>query len=241
MATKAAAKKVAAKLQASAAGEVEREATLQWVPIAETAVTDEGQRSQNKNWVAYLVANMELEQLGYPIVNHRDDHFYVIDGQHRIEALKQLGFEDTKIECFVYAGLSKQDEARRFLTWNKKLTVSAFDTFRIGVNAGLKSETAIAEIVDNEGLRIVRENVPGAIRATGTLKRIYQRAGGDVLRRSLVIIRDSFGDTGYTSLVLDGVALVVARYGNLDDATVIRKLSRVGGGALNLVGRAEVL
>jgi hypothetical protein len=220
---------------------VEREATLQFVPLAETAVTAAGQRRRNQRWVDYLVNNMELESLGYPIVNQRNGAYYIIDGQHRIEALKRLGLGDSTIECFVYTGLSEADEAARFLTWNNQLTVGAFDKFRIGVKAGFKAEKEIVKIVESVNLTISRESVPGAIGATGTLKRIYDRSGGAVLQRTLAIVRDAFGAVGFTALIMDATAHVVGRYGNLDDETLIRKLSRVPGGVQTVVGRAEVV
>lgn len=222
--------------------QIEREAQLRFVPINEMRVSTTGQRYLNRNRVDYLVANLVLENLGYPIVSFRDGYYYIIDGQHRIEALKAHGFEDSSLECFVYDGLTEEAEAEQFLSRNDVLSVSSFDKFRIGVTAGREAESQIAAIVEELGLKITRDNVPGAVRATGTLKRLYIRAGADVLRRTLLINREVYSASGaLASMMVDAIGLVVGRYGNLDDAHLINKLLRFTSGAPGLIGKAEVL
>src|SRR5262245_64795158 len=63
-----------------------------------------------------LAADLDLDKLGLPIVNHRDSHFWVCDGQHRIAALKLFGFSDEdKVDCVVYENLSDSEMAELFL------------------------------------------------------------------------------------------------------------------------------
>ena len=47
------------------------------------------------------------------IVGKRDGIYYVIDGQHRLEAAKQMGF--TEVPCMVYITASVEEEAKAFV------------------------------------------------------------------------------------------------------------------------------
>lgn len=220
---------------------VEREARLRWVPINRMKVSPTAQRELNEAWVDRLAMEMELESLGYPTVNHRDDHYYVIDGQHRIEALRKLGFTDEKVECWTYEGMAEEDEAERFLKLNNKLTIETHAKFRVAVAAGRDVQCDIERIVRANGCVISKDNVPGAIGAVGTLERIYRRSDPKTLARTIRIVRDAYGDAGMEAPVLDGIGLLCQRYnGSLDDLAAVEKLAGANGGPVGLLGRAEV-
>src|SRR3990167_2099442 len=59
-----------------------------------------------------IAAELDLNKLGYPIINHRDGIYWVLDGQHRIYALKQNGFEKDQLDCEVYEDLTDAERAR---------------------------------------------------------------------------------------------------------------------------------
>jgi len=219
---------------------IEREARLRWVPLNLMKVSPLAQRELNEAWVDRLAADMQLEDLGYPTVNHRDGHYYVIDGQHRVEALRKLGFKDEKIECWTYENLNEQQEADKFLVLNNKLTIATMDRFLVAVTAERELETDIERIVRANGLVVSKQQVAGAICAVGTLRRIYSRSGGTTLARTLRIVRDSYGDPGLHAPVLDGIGLLCQRHnGKLDDATAVAKLGAAHGGVNGLLGKAE--
>ncbi len=133
---------------------VERKARLQWVPIALMRVSPRAQRDLNQARVDELAARFDMEQLGTPVISHRDGHFYLIDGQHRIEALKAIGHGGRQVQCWTYQGLTEGGEAAMFLTLNDTLTVGAYPRFKVAVQAGRPEETDIDRIVRAQGLRI---------------------------------------------------------------------------------------
>jgi hypothetical protein len=159
---------------------VEREARLRWVPIPKMRVSPVGQRALNQARVDRLAAEFDLEQLGTPTVNERDGLFYIIDGQHRIAALEQIGWGDQQVQCWTYSGLSEEEEADRFDRLNDVLAVHAFDKFRVRVTAGREIESDIDRIVRAQRLVVSRDAVPGAISAVGTLRRLCQRYNGEL-------------------------------------------------------------
>jgi len=225
---------------------VERHARLRWIPLIRTKSNPLAQRDINWSRVAALAANFDLEQFGTPTVNHRDDAFFVIDGQHRIEALKQWfgdgNWEDQQIQCWTYEGLSEQEEAETFLKLNDTLAVKAFAKFRVGVQAGRHDEVDVNRIVLAQGLRVSQDKSDGAISAVGTLMRVYRRSGGPVLGRALRIIRDAYGDAGLEAIVIDGIAMLCQRYnGELDDERLVQRLGSTLGGVNGLLNKAEQL
>lgn len=77
------------------------------------------QRVVDMNRVGKIVSNFN-ENLVNPIkVSHRDNRFYVFDGQHTLAALKlRNNNKDLMVDCKVYYGLTQQDEARLFSEQN---------------------------------------------------------------------------------------------------------------------------
>lgn len=224
---------------------VERAARLVWVPLGLTRTPTMAQRELKTSRVDHIAANMDLEQIGTPTVNKRGGLYYIIDGQHRVEAYKQWlgdGWEDQQLHCWTYENLSEEEEAERFLKLNDTLTVQAFDKFRIGFNAGRSEEVEISAIVMKAGLTISQSQAEGSVGAVGTLRRIYRREGGGVLARTLGIVRDAYGSAGLDAPVLDGIGLLCGRYnGDLDAPIAVTRLASAAGGVSGLMNRAYFL
>lgn len=221
---------------------IERTCRLKWVPISQMKVNPLAQRDLNPHRVDKLAADFDLDQIGAPTVSWRDGHYYIIDGQHRVEALRVMGWGDQQIQCWTYEGLTSEDEAEMFLRLNDTLSVDAMAKFRNGVHAGRLEESDIDRIVRAQGLVVSRDKIPGSIAAVGTLRRVYTRGGGHTLGRSLRIIRDAYGDAGLDATVIDGIGLLCQRYnGQLDDSVAVKKLGDAHGGVNGLLGKAETL
>jgi hypothetical protein len=176
-----------------------------------------------------------------PTVNHRGDWYYLIDGQHRIAALKQWlsSWQDQHVQCWTYEGLSEAEEAEKFLALNDTLPVRAFAKFKVSVQAGRDTEADVDRIVRALGLRIARGS---GISAVATLRRVYTRGGAAVLSRTLRIIRDAYGEAGLDGPVIDGIGLLCQRYnGDLSEQRAIERLSSAHGGVSGLISRAGQL
>ena len=226
---------------ATPARRLERTARLRWVPLLQMRVNPLAQRDLNRARVAQLAACFDPEQLGAPVVSSRGGWFWLLDGQHRIEAYKRwLGaWEGQQVQCWCYDGLSEAHEADLFLKLNDTLTVGAFAKFKVAVAAGRAAEADVDRIVRALGLRIAAGRSGGGICAVATLRRVYDRAGPAVLARALRVIRDAYGDAGLDGPVIEGIALVCQRYdGDLTERHAIARLGAAHGGVGGLLSRA---
>jgi hypothetical protein len=213
---------------------IERGGHLQWVAIADLHVNGRAQRELRPGWAAQIAAEFDPDRFLPPLVSKREHKFYVIDGQHRIEAMRVMGWADQQIQCWVYEGLSEADEADLFLWHNNTKPIQSFDKFQIGVTANRSDETDINRIVLAQGLKVA-QGLPASVSATSALRKVYGH-GPHVLARTLRIVKDSYGDDGLKGHVVEGIGLLAARHnGSLNDEEAVRKLSsaRGGLGALN--------
>jgi hypothetical protein len=222
---------------------VERKGHLRWVPIALMRTSPEAQRAYYESHAREYADNFDLEGLGYPVLNYRDGVWWIIDGQHRIMALRLIGWDDQQIECECFDGLTEREEAELFLKRNKRRAVSPFDTFKVAVTAQREAESDILRIVRAQGLKVSEDQEDGSIAAVVTLKRIYLQYGAAVLARTLRIARDAYSKDheAMRGNLLMGLGLVCGRYdGKLDEAAAVVRLAKVTGGPLGLMGKARI-
>jgi len=223
-------------------GRIERQARLRWVPLTQMRVNPLAQRDLNQARVSKLAVAFEPEKMDAPTVNHRGGWYYLIDGQHRIAALKEWlsSWQDQQVHCWTYEGLSEAEEAEKFLALNDTLPVRAFAKFKVSVQAGRDVEADVDRIVRALGLRIARGS--GGISAVATLRRVYSSGGPAVLSRALRIIRDAYGEAGLDGPVIEGIGLLCQRYdGDLSEQRAVERLSSAHGGVSGLISRAGQL
>lgn len=222
----------------------QRASHLRWIPIAETRVSPKAQREFRKSHAEKYAADFDLEALGYPVVSLRDSHYWIVDGQHRIEALRMIGWGDQQIQCECYEGMTEAEEADLFLRRDERKSIRPFDKFRIALVAGRDPETDINRTVVTQGLKVSTDASEDSIAAITALRKVYEQGGPGVLGRDLRILRDGFsGDLGkFRSELITGVGLVCQRYnGQLPDETAVLKLSNLRGGSMALVRKGQQL
>jgi hypothetical protein len=192
-----------------------------------------------------LAAELDLDKLGFLILNHRDGQYWVLDGQHRLYALKKFGFEDEcTIDCEVYEGLSDAQMAEMFLGRDNRRRISTYDKFFVSCTADRKRENDIRRMVESNGLRIGRVRETNTIGAVASLGKVYDRSGDVVLGQTLRALRDGYaGDpAAFSPELIQGVGLIFNRYnGRTDEKHLVSQLSRVAHGHRGLSQRARSL
>jgi hypothetical protein len=175
----------------------------------------------------------------------------VLDGQHRITLLHAVGWGDQKVQCRVYIGLEKRDEAELFLGLNDNRRVGTVYRFLAAVAAGDAVAVAINRAVKRAGWKVHDQKGDGKIVAVRSLEKIYHgdnrlglEGGIEVVEQVLQIITEAWGyqPDAANGDVMHGLGLLLQRHGaGLDMAPLIQKLSSYPGGPMGLLGSGRSL
>jgi hypothetical protein len=215
------------------------------VPIAQMRVPPAliCQREFRKAHGDRIAAELDLNKLGYPIINHRDGNYWVVDGQHRIYALKENGFGKDMLDCEVYEDLSDAEMADIFLGRDARKPIPVYDKFHVACTAGRKRERDIQRAVEANGQKISRSNDDG-ISAVASLGVVYDRSGDVVLGQVVRTINLGFGGDplAFNSSIIEGLGLLFNRYnGKTNEKQLGSKLSDLRQGAKELLRKAEAI
>lgn len=190
-----------------------------------------------------IAADLDLNKIGFPIINRRDGIYWVLDGQHRVAALKQFGFSDKDtIDCEVFEDLTDAEMAGIFLGRDARKPIPIYDKFHVACTAGNPRENDIRRAVESNGQKIARNNTDG-ISAVGALGKVYDRSGATVLGQVVRAINIGFsGDpVAFDASIVEGLGLVFNRYnGRTNEKDLGRRLSDLQG-PRELLRKAEAI
>lgn len=189
-----------------------------------------------------LAADLDLNKLGFPIINHRDGIYWVCDGQHRLYALKENGFRTGNLDCEVYEDLTDAEMAEIFLGRDARRAISPYDKFHVACTAGRRRENDIRRAVEANGLKIGRSKEENTIGAIGSVGKVYDRSGDTVVGQVVRTIKHAFAGDAYAFCpeVIDGLGLVYNRYnGRTNEREMAARLAATPGGVRGLLRRAE--
>jgi hypothetical protein len=176
------------------------------------------QRSTSSAQVEKIVNNFDEAKLGTLTVSFRKGKYHIIDGAHRLSALRCLKY--THALCEVLTGLTYEQEADYFRKQNQdKRGLKPQDLFKAGLIAGDEKCIRINEIVKSNSFQIGFSHknfyLIGAISALVTIVDEY---GYEILDDTLCLIANTW--TGIprstNKACLLGVADFVHRYGVAD-------------------------
>ena len=225
--------------------------TNDYILVSKIRVDHTYQRGITPRWVQELVANWNETSAGIICVSLRKDGFYyVIDGQHRYAAAKELDIDLLPAE--IWHRLVVPEEARMFVERNNTRGIRKIDKFLAAIKSGSPDQCEILKIAHAAGWEINdNQKQDGAIRAVAALERVYGASSDqtktrrpDDLRSTLETVRRAWGldKDGVSGYLLDGLGRFFIRYGDqIDGDILIRKLSKYAGGPLALVGRSREL
>jgi hypothetical protein len=161
------------------------------IPISRLRVDPNYQRHLDRTRVERMARQWSDRLCGALAVSDRaDGTFYVVDGQHRYEALSIL--RRPTVPCFVWAGLSREQEADLFVTLNtERRAVRMDDRFRARLAAGDRHAAEIVAIAEQAGFSVLSNpKSVNDLKATSTLEKIRTIYGPDVLAETLSIIAE---------------------------------------------------
>jgi hypothetical protein len=174
------------------------------------------------------------------ISKRADGTLVVIDGMHRLQAAP----DGYVFRCDVHEGLTFEEECDLFRRLNQAKRVSAFDDFDKGVKAGDPECVAVNEIVEQHGLRVSNTHSDGTVAAVSALRDVYRKGGTAALDRALGIAVGAWGKRSESTdgQIIAGLGKITGAFnGELDDAALVKKLSKYPGGPTALIGSARGL
>lgn len=192
------------------------------------------QRELDGRRVQKIVDAFEPRLLGTLEVARRNGgKLAVFDGQHRLAALTDLGIDSAP--CLVHDNLTPQQEANLFVALQReRRNVSSLERFRARIFSGDRDARTIKKVVESAGYVIpdyYTEHTNGhrAIRAVGTLERIYRQSDQGALRDALEIVARTWGDDPRSAdgLLVEGMWLLRQHYGDRIGADEIARLGEV--------------
>lgn len=187
------------------------------------------QRQASKKLISDISREWDSDAIGAITVNIRDNTYYVIDGQHRVEAAKSRP-EVTHLPCIVFTGKTKSQEARilRIMNSNVKImnsvdkfraSVSEGDDLAIWVNNRLK---AAGYAVEARGVKVVR-GINAIVRVAEESKTRFDRI--------LSIASKLCSREALTSVIFNGLEIIDKKMNGLDERLKERLLD-VGSKAI---------
>lgn len=206
------------------------------------------QRPVNPKEVDRLVREWDERLLDPITVSFRDGKFYVIDGQHRISAMRRMnGGNGVMVNCKVYNGLTYEQEAALCYKLDKaKKRLSLSQATNALAESGTDPETSeIRQLVENCGFVWAlgrSRGRTGEIVTTRALVNAYRLLGGAAFTRMLQLLWDTWeGDPrSLTAAILSGMALFVKTYETeLNDRAFVSRLSQADPDEINRRGRAD--
>ena len=206
------------------------ELTLKRIPI-ENIKYAPYQRELKMSKVRKIIDNFIPDIMGVALVSFRNGEFWCIDAQHRIEALKRLGFKE--IWAIVITGLTYEQECRRFNILNTGRTqLNANQIFHCRVEE--KEDIAIT-LVDlfkkykydyNKNGSTKDNNLIGAV---SKFDKMCKKYGFSMVERVLKVLRGAWlGDKdSLTSSIITGMATFFNEHPDVDDNILIDTLGHI--------------
>lgn len=183
--------------------------------------------------VRKIVNNFDPKKLHTIVVSKRKDgSLYIIDGQHRVEALKELNI--LFVEAMVHENLTVEEEAEMYYGVNDRPSKNANSKAKSRLRFKEPVAVAIDETVRSVGLKIDYEknaSSKGYIKAYDALETIYKKNGANHLGLILEIIKDSFGEEtrNFQGFILRGFSKFLKVYLNkVDLNNLVKKLQKMG-------------
>lgn len=183
--------------------------------------------------VKKIINNFDPKRLGSITVNRRQDmNLYIIDGQHRVEVLKELNIP--LIDATIHENLTVEEEAEMYYGINDRPAKSPNSKGKSSLKFGDVAAIEIEEAVTNIGMKIDYDknvNSDGYIMAYAALQNIHKRYGKDMLEIVLQVINSAYGKDkrNYQSFMMKGFADFISKFGSSIDLNhLINRLQDVG-------------
>lgn len=177
-----------------------------YIPIEALKIDHTYQRSvegrASTRLIAQIAAGFAWHKFQPMTVCHRDkeDAFYVIDGQHRLTAVRRRG-GIPKLPCYIVVANSVQEEAKFFIELNRnRVRMHTVDMFHAELAAGDENARLVVSVCKAAGVKVCKtpfitsKMPPGHTQCVGTLREVVTRYKPEIVSAALGAIFKAFPD-----------------------------------------------
>jgi hypothetical protein len=214
--------------------------TVVRMKVSELEVDPRIQREQMKMAkVNKIVKEYNPDAVGLITVSLRKDRgHYIIDGWHRVEAVRRVTDNMGEVTCRVFTGLSLPEEAQMFLDLNYANQPSLLDKFRVSLAAENPRSKYLEEITRAHGWKITVVPSNANINAVGRLENLYEysqriEAEPNLVELALKVITHAWGHDrhGAQAVILEGLGRLLGEHrGLINLDRLVGQLKQFKGG-----------
>lgn len=221
------------------------EHTTRWCAVKNLSILwAQSQRELNPKHVEDIANDFDPDFFGVIAAGEADEDgvHHIIDGQHRVAAIKKLYGETEKVPVNVFP---VSDPARAAEIFDKINTsrrgLGAVDKFKTRITAGIEPETSVNKIIVGVGLRVVNSQSEGCIRAASACVSSYKTYGPHVFKDALVVLIGAWGrdHEAFDAALIKGFSEFLFTHGaQVDKERLVHRISK-GFNPARLIGQAK--
>lgn len=199
--------------------------------------------------VERIVNNFNPAALGIITVSRRGKMVnIVLDGAHRVEAVRRLTGGDGEVLCHVFTNLTREVEAQMFLDLNAGNQPHLIDRFKVRIVAGDAVAKAMDEVLNAYGWKVDNRNGSGFFQPVGAAEKIYKLGKvkdkdgvekyADLFQDAVMVLSHAWKGQQASMMapLLEAVAALLLEYrSDLDTGRLERALANYSGGPHGLL------
>jgi hypothetical protein len=197
------------------------------IKIKELNVCHAYQRTIKRPVVVKIKKNYDPSAFGTLIVGCRDDEtLWVVDGQQRMTAAKEMGHESVPCSVMPSRGPSHEAEVFRVVNGGRQ-NITRNELFKAALEARDSQSVEILATVERMGFvfgfTAGSNSKPNTIRQAAPLEKIYGWGGAPMLEKVLRCIKAAWPDnkSATKSFVLTGIAKFFQSYKEADEKRAV--------------------
>lgn len=204
------------------------------LPYSDITIPD-FQRGRKLQLIDKIAAEFDATAFAFPFVAEWRKYFLALDGQQRLAAWEKRPINGGDlVSVLLITGIaSKERLSQLYLHINRdRKLLNAFEKYVGALDSKDKGTVDIAKlVVDEYGLEVAHKATADGHVPAGTIMRIHEMGGNDLLNRVLFIQQAAWGDQktqeANEATTLRGLALFLRRYyDRVDDDRLIAKLEK---------------
>jgi hypothetical protein len=211
--------------------------------VRDLRIHPRAQRDIKETKVKEIMSKLDLDAIGVlKAVQYERDGvmgIWVIDGQHRLEALKRYGFEDWEVLVEIIVDCKDDVRAHElFLLHNKALPPVTWDRFKNEVGAKQSEALGMLDAVSKNGFHVGNSASLHQLACVTALRRAYRfDRTGKILDKSLAIALSAWGRVNEITdgRLIEGLGRVLNTNPTLDVPNLIAKLSKYPSGPKGVI------